>query len=157
MSTQLNRVLTVLSDGQWHSLPEISQKLSIKKRSAASRIRDLRLPSYGNHRIEARETSKHQVFEYRLISPTTTPNSAIGNISVGPLLDLPWNMKPVPGVVVRGQVQPAVKFLNAQSMQVEFHPRSKCEMREVGGFQRLIAVDDSGQMIEHYITTQVSL
>lgn len=158
MSNQLNRVLSVLLDGQWHSLHEISQKLFIKKRSAGSRIRDLRLPTYGKHSIEVRPTSKHQIFEYRLTTQNASPNPSIGNISVGPL-DLPWQMKPQEKITIRlipGDVcaQEAVKFLNTQSMNVELHPRSQCEIRTVGGFQRLVALDDSGQTIMHYITTQ---
>jgi len=144
MATQLHQVLSVLSDGQWHSLPEISQKLSIKKRSAGSRIRDLRLSSYGKHHIEVRKTSNYQVFEYRLTSQSNTPNPAIGNISLAALLH------PMLGEL-------SIKFLNVQSMDVEYHPRSQCAMHSVGGFQRLVALDSSGQIIEHFITTQDTL
>jgi len=167
MNTQLNRVLSVLSDGQWHSLPDISQKLAIKKRSAGSRIRDLRLSTYGNHHIEVRKTGHHQIFEYRLTTQNSAPNPSIGNISITtptptPTIqgvtsvliqewsDLPWHMKPVSTV--------PVKFLDIQSMQVIYHPRRQCEVCDVGnGFQRLVAMDDSGKIIEHYITTQDNL
>lgn len=134
MNTQLNRVLSVLSDGQWHSLSNISQKLFIKRRSVSSRIRDLRLTVYGNHSIEVRKTPRRQVYEYRLMAQNTTPNPAIGNISV--------------------ETMPTIKFLNTQSMDVKHHPRNQCEMRVVGGFPRLVALDSLGQVIMHYVTPQ---
>lgn len=141
MTTQLNRVLNVLSDGDWHSLPDIGKTLAIQPRSAASRIRDLRLNQYGNHRIEIRKTKQHRVFEYRLLTPSKSSVSVTGSATF-----------------ISGPAPTAnVKFLNTLSMTTEMYPRSQCSVVTENGFSRIVAKQLDGTIIPYLITTQSTL
>lgn len=93
MPKQLDKVLAALSDEKWHSLSEISKNLFIKKKSVASRIRDLRLSKYGSHKIEVRETQRPAVFEYRLIKQrSSSPTIPFLNVETLTTVHLPKEM-----------------------------------------------------------------
>ncbi|RJR06219.1 hypothetical protein C4588_08020 [Candidatus Parcubacteria bacterium] len=143
-STQLNRVLTTLSDGQWHSLHELSNALSIKPKSIGSRIRDLRLPSYGKHQIEVRKTANHRIFEYRLVSTSAPKPNAVLHLTV----PSPWGS----AKLLSGPNK--IKFLNILTMQVEHLPQTQCEIRSFNGYRRIVACDANKNEIQHLITTQ---
>jgi hypothetical protein len=62
---QLERTLEVMKDGRWHTLPEIADAVGCTTQSASARLRDLRKPRYGSHRID-RNRIGIAVFVYRL-------------------------------------------------------------------------------------------
>jgi hypothetical protein len=151
MANQLRLVLNALSDGQWHSLPEIGQKLNIRKRSVGSRIRDLRLPKYGNYKVETRKTTNPRVFEYRLLTQTSG-----GSQVLGPVFS---SLPPITGGVTplaRGATS-FVKFLNVRNLCVEQVPAKMCETKTYGPLKRLVAMDTAGQPMLHLLTLQESI
>lgn len=166
MTTQLAQVLKVLSDGNWHSLPDISQTLKIRSRSAGSRIRDLRLSAYGKHQIEVRKTGNHRVYEYRLtkaISPpaqaSTLTNSAFGSVYTNVLLgSAPFGQAaPFGGSASYLGPPKPVKFFNTQTLGTEYIPHNQCSVETVDGYRRIVAKDSAGKPIPHLITTQENL
>ena len=68
LTGQLKRVYDVMSDGNWHRLPEIAHRAQGSEASCSARIRDLRKEKFGGFEVERRrhETQKG-VFLYRLI------------------------------------------------------------------------------------------
>lgn len=52
LSGQLLQVKQVLSDRKWHTLSEIAQRIGGSEAGISARIRDLRKPKFGNHKID---------------------------------------------------------------------------------------------------------
>lgn len=63
---QLVRVRLILSDGEWHTLPELSATTGDPEASVSARIRDLRKRKWGS-RIVLREYAGHGLWRYRLV------------------------------------------------------------------------------------------
>jgi hypothetical protein len=180
--TQLDRVLNLMQDGQWRSPQEISQATGDGEHSVTSRIRDLRLPSYGGHQVESRKRNvTHQIWEYRLV--TTAPNAAGNAAPANDVLSgsipssapgaafrpsAPWGIWPTVGTVITPpaatqqpvqtvQSGPPIKFLNMDTMQVELVGRTNCKVDSSHGFDRVVALDDSGNVQSNLVTTQNAL
>jgi len=52
LTSQLSRVLEIMSDNEWHTLPELSQLVNGTEASVSARIRDLRKAHNGSHTVE---------------------------------------------------------------------------------------------------------
>lgn len=62
---QLGRVYSVLRDGLWHGLPELTERAGGLATSVSARIRDLRKPKFGGREIQARCFGRN-VWKYRM-------------------------------------------------------------------------------------------
>lgn len=51
----------------WVTLEELAPEIGCSESAASSRIRDLRKPAYGNHRIACRRTGPGGLHKYRLV------------------------------------------------------------------------------------------
>lgn len=67
LRAQLGRVLTVMRDGTWHTLADISARCGDPEASISARLRDLRKEKFGAHLIERRYVHDG-LWEYRLAS-----------------------------------------------------------------------------------------
>lgn len=68
LSGQMRRVYTLMSDGRWRTLREISGATSCLETAASARLRDFRKPRFGSHSVERRRVAGHPgLYEYRLI------------------------------------------------------------------------------------------
>lgn len=65
LSAQLQRVLTVMHDGQWRTLVQIQALTDAPQASISARLRDLRKPKFGGFVVERRYL-KDGLHEYRL-------------------------------------------------------------------------------------------
>ena len=61
----IDRVYGLMSDGQWHTIPEISEACGGSQTSCSARIRDLRKEQRGGHQVEA-EHVREGLWRYRL-------------------------------------------------------------------------------------------
>ena len=68
LNAQLARVLTVLKDGQWHTLAGLSAQTGDPEASISARVRDLRKEKFGGYVVERRYVESG-LFEYRLLMP----------------------------------------------------------------------------------------
>lgn len=66
LSSQLDAVKAVFSDGKWHTLTELAGAAKCSTQSASSRVRDLRKKRFGSHTVERRRIAGTAVCEYRL-------------------------------------------------------------------------------------------
>lgn len=67
MNSRMLSVLTLISDGEWRSLKQISEAVAYPSLTGLSAcIRSLRKPEYGGHVIEKRFISE-SLYEYRLV------------------------------------------------------------------------------------------
>jgi hypothetical protein len=64
----LARVHNAMSDGRWWTLHDLSSRTGGSEASVSARIRDLRKPEYGAHRVERRGTADAGIFMYRLVT-----------------------------------------------------------------------------------------
>lgn len=70
LNIQMNRTWGVLSDYQWHTPAELEQRVGDSWASVSARVRDLRKPRFGGHRIESRRVPGGKgLWEYRLAAP----------------------------------------------------------------------------------------
>ena len=67
LTGQLLNVKQVLCDRQWHTLSEIAQRIGGSEAGISARIRDLRKPRFGNHKIDRQHIS-HGLWRYRMAS-----------------------------------------------------------------------------------------
>jgi hypothetical protein len=67
LSAQGQRVRDLIADGVWRTLSEISEATGDPEASVSARLRDLRKPKFGSHRIERRPRDPQQpgLWEYR--------------------------------------------------------------------------------------------
>lgn len=70
LGKQMLRVLAVLRDGEWHTLPEIAQQTGDPEASISARIRDNRKEKFGGRVVE-REHVKDGLWRYRLVEDDT--------------------------------------------------------------------------------------
>lgn len=66
LTSLLNAVLTIVSDGKWYTLFELAEATGAAEASISARLRDLRKPKFGGHTVERRYIS-HGLWEYRFI------------------------------------------------------------------------------------------
>lgn len=65
LAGQLGAVYEVLSDGRWHKATELERRVGSNWASINARIRDLRKPRFGGHKI-ARRNVGGGLWEYRM-------------------------------------------------------------------------------------------
>ena len=65
LNKQLTAVYSVMEDGHWYLLSELSELAHAPEASVSARMRDLRKPKFGGHIIE-REYLGNGLFRYRL-------------------------------------------------------------------------------------------
>jgi hypothetical protein len=65
LSKQIDRVFEAMSDGQWHSIPELSLSCNASQTSVSARFRDFRKPRFGGHEVE-RSNGTSGCYYYRL-------------------------------------------------------------------------------------------
>lgn len=65
LSGQLGRVFTLMADGRWRSLEDISRHCGGTVASVSARLRDLRKPKFGGYRVD-RKYVDNGLFYYRL-------------------------------------------------------------------------------------------
>ncbi len=70
LTGQLMRVYSVVRDGRWHTLRELSEECGGSEASVSARLRDLRKVRFGEHTVERRRIgdAKSGLFEYRLLA-----------------------------------------------------------------------------------------
>lgn len=66
LCSQMERVFNVMSDGEWHTLWQVSDATGAPESSVSAQLRHLRKPRFGGHMVERRHVAKG-LFEYRLI------------------------------------------------------------------------------------------
>jgi len=65
LTGQLQRVHSILKDGHWWTLRDLSIMANCPEASASSRLRDLRKGKFGGHTVDRRRVAGG-LFEYRL-------------------------------------------------------------------------------------------
>ena len=65
LSGQLQAVKSILKDHQWHTLAELAMRVGGSEAGVSARIRDMRKPNHGAHKIERRHVN-NGLHEYRL-------------------------------------------------------------------------------------------
>ena len=63
LTSQILRVYEVMEDGKWRTLQEICAVLNVSSASVSARLRDLRKPRFGGHKVERRYRERG-VWEY---------------------------------------------------------------------------------------------
>jgi len=72
LKKQSERIFTLMVDGQWRTLAEISEITHATEASASARLRDFRKPRFGAHTVQRRRRDKG-LFEYRLVIRIPNP------------------------------------------------------------------------------------
>jgi hypothetical protein len=81
LNRQAHAVFRVMADGRWHTLHDLSVAAGAPEASCSARLRDLRKPRFGRHRVE-RDYLGDGLWQYRLLLPVPGP----GQQSVQPPL-----------------------------------------------------------------------
>lgn len=58
LKKHLEKVLRIMSDGNWHTLSELANRVGCSQTSASARIRDLKKSWAGSHTVEKRRDEK---------------------------------------------------------------------------------------------------
>lgn len=66
LSRQLDAVRSLMLDGQWRTLGEITANVGAPQASVSARLRDLRKPKFGGFTVE-REYVGDGLFKYRVV------------------------------------------------------------------------------------------
>lgn len=66
LKAQLGRVSSLMADGRWRTLAEISDATGDPEGSVSARLRDLRKPKFGQHTVDRRRKSRG-LWEYRVL------------------------------------------------------------------------------------------
>lgn len=69
LTGQVKRLLNLMADRRWRTLPEISPAIGASETSASARLRDLRKARYGWHRVDRRRRGGPTTgtWEYRVL------------------------------------------------------------------------------------------
>lgn len=67
LAKQLKAVFTLMSDGQWRTLSEISHATGASEAAASARLRDFRKDKYGARTVLRERVSGGGLFRYRLV------------------------------------------------------------------------------------------
>ena len=70
LSTQINDVLNILLDQQWHKMQDIASDISAPEPSVSAQIRNLRKEKHGGYVINRRRVGN--TYEYQLDLEATT-------------------------------------------------------------------------------------
>lgn len=75
LSGQAQRVVDLISDGEWRTLAEIAATTGDPEASVSARLRDLRKAKFGRHEIDRRQRDPDVpgLYEYRLGGRTPPP------------------------------------------------------------------------------------
>jgi hypothetical protein len=65
LAKQLGSVYSVMSDKEWHTIPELAYVLRAPEASISARLRDLRKKKFGGHIVE-REYVVRGLWKYRV-------------------------------------------------------------------------------------------
>ena len=71
LKSQLERVRTLMQDGQWRTLGEIQALAGGSEAALSARLRDLRKPRFGAWIVDRRRVS-NGLWEYRVLAPVGT-------------------------------------------------------------------------------------
>lgn len=75
LSTFLQRVVDLMSDGNWRTLRTISDTVGCPEAGASARLRDLRRPEHGGHEVQRRRVAGG-LYEYRVLGlPGANPGA----------------------------------------------------------------------------------
>ena len=66
LQAQLDRVHSVMADGAWRTLHDLSEACGSPEASVSARLRDLRKPKFGGYEVERRYV-RRGLHEYRLV------------------------------------------------------------------------------------------
>lgn len=66
LTSQYDRIFTIMQDGEFRSLEEISQLTSDPQASISAQLRHMRKPRFGSHKVE-KEYVENGLFKYRLV------------------------------------------------------------------------------------------
>jgi hypothetical protein len=66
LKSLLIRVLKLMEDGDWHTLPEIAEATGGSEASVSARLRDLRKEKFGAYQVDKQYVSDG-LFRYRLV------------------------------------------------------------------------------------------
>lgn len=66
LTTQLNTVFKLMSDGRWRTLAQIKKKTHFPEASISARLRDLRKVKFGGHIVNRRRVDNSGLFEYQV-------------------------------------------------------------------------------------------
>lgn len=66
LGDQMLAVYAVMADGRWRTLADLSSAVGAPEASVSARLRDLRKPRFGGHRVERRYLFKG-CFTYQLV------------------------------------------------------------------------------------------
>lgn len=66
LGDQMLAVYVVMADGQWRTLKQLAAEVGAPEASVSARLRDLRKPRFGGHRVERRYVCKG-CFTYQLV------------------------------------------------------------------------------------------
>ena len=66
--TQLEKVFIAMSLREWWTLAELASKIGGSEAGISARIRDLRKPRWGGHKIE-RQRVAGGLWQYRMVKP----------------------------------------------------------------------------------------
>lgn len=75
LNRQARLVWTVMSDGAWHTLADLSHRTDQPEASVSARLRDLRKRRFGSH-IVNRRYAGDGLWEYQVDDPPTTDQGA---------------------------------------------------------------------------------
>ena len=79
LERQMDRIRSLMLDGQWRSLAEITEQTGIPEASASSDLRHLRKDRFGAHLVEKRRrVPKCGLWEYRVSLPDPDAQLALG-------------------------------------------------------------------------------
>lgn len=78
LTEQLGRVRSLMADGAWRTLAEISTATGDPQASVSAQLRHLRKDRFGRHAVEKRRRgdTKRGLFEYRVGAPGTAETKA---------------------------------------------------------------------------------
>jgi biotin operon repressor len=72
LGAQMRSVYDQMSDGRWHTIEELAERLDAPAASVSARIRDLRKGKFGGFRVD-RVRATGGLFRYRLVAGSTSP------------------------------------------------------------------------------------
>lgn len=67
LTGQLKAIKTLIADGKWYTLAEISHQTGAGEASVSAQLRNLRKPEFGGYTIEKQRRGESGLFEYRLV------------------------------------------------------------------------------------------
>ena len=66
--TQRERILALMRDGNWRTLPEIRRRVHGLDTGLSARLRDFRKPAFGGFKVDRRQRgNKKNLYEYRVV------------------------------------------------------------------------------------------